>query len=54
MSQVVQLPVEVMNRVLSVLTALPYNQVADVITEVQSNVKVVSVESAEEKEAEEA
>lgn len=42
MSQMIKLPTDTMNRVLQVLAALPYSQVAEVIQEVQSNVSIIA------------
>lgn len=46
--KVVQIDVETMNRVLAYLGERPYNQVAEIITAVQNNVKVIDNEETVE------
>ena len=47
MTQIAKLPLETMNKVLGVLGNMPYGQVAELIAEVRSSVKIEESEQAE-------
>lgn len=53
MTQVAILPVETVNRMLNYMASQPYSQVADIIAEVQSKVKLQDIPEAKSTKTEE-
>jgi hypothetical protein len=52
MSERVTVSVEIVNKILAVLTQLPYQQVAGLVTEIQNDVKQIEGEAPDLKEVE--